>query len=145
MSKSPKSPKSPAEAANKPKRRRSWLRKLGMTLLILIALLCIARMATPWGIRWYVNRTLEQSQIYQGKIGEIEVNLWRGAYAIRDVRLVKMTGNVPVPFFAAERVEFALQWDALLHRKMVGRVRMERPDTSQYGKDSVKRDTTGAR
>jgi len=24
-------------------------------------------------------------------------------------------------------------------------VRMERPDTSQYGKDSVKRDTTGAR
>jgi hypothetical protein len=128
MSKSSKSSKSPAEAANKPKRRRSWLRKLGMTLLILIALLCIARMAMPWGIRWYVNRTLDQSQIYQGRVGEIDVHLWRGAYSIRDVRLLKMTGNVPVPFFSAERVEFALQWDALRHRKMVGRVRMERPE-----------------
>ena len=37
---------------------------------------------------------------YQGKVGEIDVHLWRGAYSIRDVRLVKMTGNVPVPFFS---------------------------------------------
>jgi hypothetical protein len=44
------------------------------------------------------------------------------------VRISKTTGNVPVPFFAAKRVDFALEWPALLHRKVVGRVLMEEPE-----------------
>src|SRR6266576_2454150 len=110
---------------DKPKRkRRRILRKLGLTFLILIGLIVLARPAMPWAVRWYVNRTLDRSLIYQGKIGDIDIHLWRGAYSIHDVRLVKMTGNVPVPLFAAERVDFAIQWDALLHRRLVGRVLM---------------------
>src|SRR5690242_6358402 len=81
----------------------------------------------PWAVRWYVNRTLDQSPIYQGKIGDVDIHLWRGAYSIHDVRLVKMTGNVPVPLFAAKRVDFAVQWNALLHHKVVGRFALVQP------------------
>jgi hypothetical protein len=113
----------------KPKRKpRRILRKLGLTLLILIGLVALARPMMPWAVRWYVNRTLDRSLVYQGKIGDIDIHLWRGAYSIRDVRLVKMTGNVPVPLFAAERVDFAMQWDALLHGRLVGQVLMQRPE-----------------
>ena len=35
---------------------------------------------------------------------------------------------MPVPFFAAKRVEFALEWKALLRRRIVGRVLMEDPE-----------------
>jgi hypothetical protein len=112
-------------AAKKPRSRWRFVRR---TALVLIILLCAARLAMPKFIRWYVNRTLDQSIIYQGKIGAVEVHLYRGAYSIRDVRIVKMTGNVPVPLFAANRVEFAVQWNALLHRKIVGRMSIEKPE-----------------
>jgi hypothetical protein len=61
-----------------------------------------------------VNRTIDQSPLYDGEIGDIDVHLWRGAYAIRDIRLDKTTGSVPVPLFACRRVDLAIQWDALL-------------------------------
>ena len=121
-------PQSASKPIKRPKRRRRWLRRIGITFLLILGLLIILRPMMPWAVRWYVNRTLDQSPIYQGKIGDVELHLWRGAYSIRDIRLVKMTGNVPVPLFSAPRVEFAMQWDALVHGRLVGRVLMERPE-----------------
>jgi hypothetical protein len=97
---------------------------------VLVIVLIAARIAMPYGIRWYVNGILEQSQMYEGRIGQIHVHLWRGAYSIDDVRLNKVTGNVPVPFYTAKRVDFAIQWDALVHGKIVGRVLMEEPEVN---------------
>jgi hypothetical protein len=129
------------------KRRPLWrrvLRTLFIVVLVLLALIAIARPMMPWGIRWYVNRTLDRSQLYQGKIGQVELSLWRGAYAIDDVRIVKITGNVPVPLFAGKRVEFALQWDALLQRKLVGKVVMEEPELTFVAAPSAGESQTGA-
>ena len=118
-----------SNSINPPKRvRRSKWRFVRRGLVVLIVLLIAGRLAMPRLLRNYVNRTLDRSQMYQGKIGDIDVNLWRGAYAIHDVRLVKMTGNVPVPFFAAKRVEFAVQWNAILHGKIVGRFQVDQPE-----------------
>jgi hypothetical protein len=82
----------------------------------------------PWAVRSYVNRTLDRNPLYAGQIGAIDIHLWRGAYSIRDIRLSKITGNVPVPFFSSRRVDFALEWEALLHRRVVGRMIMEQPE-----------------
>jgi hypothetical protein len=71
---------------------------------------------------------LDQSQLYRGKIGDVEVNLWRGAYAIDDVRISKISGDVPVPLFSGKRVEFAVEWHALMHRKIVGKVVIDEPE-----------------
>jgi hypothetical protein len=131
-----------------PKRRRPFWRRLvrGTFFLFLFLglLLLIARPMMPWAVRWYVNRTLDQSQIYQGRIGDIDLSLWRGAYSIKDVRLVKMTGNVPVPLFSAPRVEFAVQWDALLHGKVVGRMLMERPELNFVAANDEAESQSGA-
>src|SRR5688572_27723044 len=118
----------PPKNATKPhKRRRRW-RWVAIILLILIAIFGIARAMMPWAVRDYVNRTLDRNPLYAGEIGEVEIHLWRGAYSINDVRISKTTGSVPVPFFAAKRVDFAIQWDALLHRTIVGQVVMEEPE-----------------
>ena len=58
----------------------------------------------------------------------MHIHLWRGAYSIEDVRINKTTGDVPVPFFAAKRVDFALEWKAFRQRKVVGRVLMDQPE-----------------
>jgi hypothetical protein len=53
------------------------------------------------------------------------------------------TGHVPVPFFAAKRVDFAIQWNALLHREVVGRVLMEEPELNFVDAPSESEDQSG--
>ncbi len=104
------------------------MRTLGFVLLGLAIILGIARLFMPWAVRDYVNRTLDRNPLYSGTIGNVDIHLWRGAYTINDVRLNKTTGAVPVPFFSAKRIDFAIQWNALFHRKIVGRITMEEPE-----------------
>jgi len=110
------------------KKKHHRLRKVGYVLLGLIVLLCVARLLLPWFVRDYVNRTLDRNQMYSGTIGHVEIHLLRGAYSIRDIKLDKTTGNVPVPFFSAKRVDFSIQWNALIHHRMVVRLSMEQPE-----------------
>ncbi len=109
-----------------PKRHR--LRKLGYVLLLLIALLGIARLFLPWFVRDYVNRTLDRNELYAGTIGPVQIHLLRGAYSITDIKLSKRTGDVPVPFFSAKRLDFAIQWNALVHHRVVARILMQEPE-----------------
>jgi Domain of Unknown Function (DUF748) len=116
-----------ANTAPRPKKHRR-LRRWGIFFLILALILTSVRIALPSLVRDYVNRTLDRNPMYSGKIGEVQIHLYRGAYSIQDISISKTSGNVPVPFFAAKRVEFALQWNALLHRRLVALVYMEKPE-----------------
>ncbi len=111
-----------------PRPKRQFWHRLGILLLVLVVALGIARAMLPTLVRDYVNRTLDRNPLHDGTIGEVSIHLWRGAYSISQVRIVKTTGNVPVPFFAARQVDFALEWPALLHGRLVGRVLMEQPE-----------------
>jgi hypothetical protein len=127
------------------KRRRRWPRVLGISFATLVVLLVAVRTALPSFLIWYVNRTIDKNPLYDGKIGDIEVFLWRGAYQIKDIRLVKTTGTVPVPLFAAKQVDLAIQWDALVHGKVVGRIRMDQPELNFVdSKGDDTEDQTGA-
>lgn len=113
-------------------------------MLLLAALAGVGRAMMPWAVRDYVNRTLDRNPLYEGRIDEIQIHLWRGAYSIQNVRISKTAGNVPVPFFAAKRVDFAIQWNALLHRRIVGRVLMEEPELNFVDASSEGEAQTGA-
>ena len=133
----------PEEADRKRIRGRRW-RRLGLVLLVLVALGSIGRALLPWLVRDYVNRTLDRNPLYAGKIGKVRLHLWRGAYSIQDTTISKTTGNVPVPFFAAKRVDFAIQWPALLHRRVVGRVLMEQAEMNFVDAPAEGEGQTGA-
>jgi hypothetical protein len=133
----------PAPPKQRPRRRHGW-RIAGIVLLSLIVVLGTGRSMMPWAVRDYVNRTLDKNPLYAGEIGEVEIHLLRGAYAIRDVRISKTTGNVPVPFFASKRVDFAIQWDALFHRKVVGQLVMEEPELNFVDGPGESGDQSGA-
>jgi hypothetical protein len=115
------------ESGSKPEKSQRRLRKVILVLLIVVAIFALGRALMPWAVRDYVNRTLDRNPLYSGRIGPVSIHLWRGAYSIDDVNISKTTGNVPVPFFSAKRIDFAIQWGTLLHRKIVGRVLMVEP------------------
>jgi hypothetical protein len=110
-----------------PKRRNLW-RTLAICVVVLAIILAIGRAILPWFLRDYVNRTLDRNPLYSGKIGQVQVHLWRGAYSIHDVTISKTTGDVPVPLFDSKRLDFAIQWNALFHHKVVGRLLMDQPE-----------------
>jgi len=114
---------------DRPRRRHRW-RAGAVVLLFLVLLAVIGRVMLPGVVRDYVNRTLDRNTSYSGNIGEIQIHLWRGAYSIHDIKLNKATGDVPMPLFAAKRVDFTLQWKALLHGRVVGQVLMEGPEVN---------------
>src|SRR6185295_8351761 len=111
-----------------PRKKHRVLRRLGIALLVLICLLGVVRLALPSFVRDYVNRTLDRNPLYSGTIGPVQIHLWRGAYSIEDIKISKTTGNVPVPLFSAKRLDFAVQWNALIHGRVVGRIVIDQPE-----------------
>src|SRR5690348_12723986 len=95
-------------SGDRPRAKHRRLRITGFIFLGLIVILGIARLILPWVLRDYVNRTLDRNPLYSGTIGRVQVHVVRGAYSIHDVRISKTTGDVPVPFFSAKEVDFAI-------------------------------------
>lgn len=111
---------------------------------MLVVLLIAGRIALPTFLVWYVNRTIDKSVVYEGRIEDVDVYLWRGGYTIEKIRLVKTTGAVPVPLFAADRVDLVIQWDALLAGKVVGKMELHRPELNLVDAEEDADDQTGA-
>ncbi len=133
-----------APAGKKPARRHRLWRTLGIILLVLVVIGAVGRALLPWGIRNYVNRTLDRNTLYSGRIGPVHVHLLRGAYSIENIRISKTTGTIPVPFFAARQVDFAVQWDALVHGRVVARILMDEPQLNFVDSSDASTSQTGA-
>ena len=127
----------------KPVKHRRWPRALLIVFFGLVAVLAVGRSILPWAVRNYVNRTLGRSPLYSGSIGDVRIHLWRGAYSIESIQLNKTTGNVPVPFFSAPKVDLAVQWKALWHGRVVGRVLLESPEINFVDSSSDADSQTG--
>jgi hypothetical protein len=134
----------PADEVRKHKRRRITRRSIGLALLILLGITLIARAFAPQVVTWYVNRTINRSIQYTGSIDDIDLSLWRGAYQIKHVRLLKKTGNTPAPLFECQEIDLAVDWSALLGGRVVGVVRVQQPQVNFVDGPSDSGDQTGA-
>jgi hypothetical protein len=94
----------------------------------LVLLLVGIRLALPFAIKYYVNNQLRKIPEYSGKIGEVRVHLWRGAYEINNVVISKTTGVVPVPLFSVPVLDLSIQWRELFHGAVVGDVLLKQPE-----------------
>lgn len=126
-----------------------FLRRLGrfqiQFLMVLVALLLAARAVLPHFVKKYANETINRLPGYGGHIGDVDIHLWRGAYTINDIDIFKTDGDVPVPFFAADSVDFSVEWRALFQGALVAKIKFFHPqinfvagpteETSQVGVD----------
>jgi hypothetical protein len=117
-----------AKTAHPPRVRRHRRRK--MILIVfgsLLVLLITLRIALPYILLRLVNKELTQIKGYSGHVNDIDVALIRGAYSIKDIKLDKVGGKVPVPFFSASVIDLSLEWAALFHGAIDGKIRAEHP------------------
>jgi hypothetical protein len=109
--------------ARLPRSTRYWLPGLLLLVLLLVAL----RLALPSILLSYVNTTLDKIPGYDARIADVDVALWRGAYVIYGLEMVKVESGVKTPFVEIPKTDLSIEWKALLQGKMVGEVELQGP------------------
>lgn len=105
-------------------RRDKWL----IAVVVVIVVLVAVRVALPTVIRDSVNRQLQALEQYDGHVEDVDLALWRGAYGIDNVRIVKTGGDQPEPFFSADRIDLSVEWRSLLRGSLVAQGAFQRPN-----------------
>jgi uncharacterized protein DUF748 len=106
--------------------RDKWLWSIAAVVVLLVA----ARVALPYVLKDEVNRRLMALPNYDGHVADVDVALWRGAYRVEGVRLVKTGAKSPTPFFDGDRIDFSVEWKSLLHGRIVAECEMWRPNVN---------------
>lgn len=133
-----------------PAKRRHLVRKTAFWIvLVLVAALVGGRIYLPYWVKNYVNETLNDIDGYRGSVKDIDIALYRGAYAIHGLELFKIDKNIPVPFLDIRTIDLSLQWGALFRGEVVGDVTLDRPvinfargSTGQSAQTGVETDWT---
>jgi hypothetical protein len=118
-------------------------RKVLIAVLVFAAVLIVARAALPYVVKDYVNDKLASLDSYRGHVGDIDIHLWRGAYSIDDIQILKTGASRPVPFFKSDRVNFSVEWRSLWHGSIVSEASFVRPQLNLVSANSEKESQLG--
>lgn len=112
-----------------------------IAVLITVVLLVAIRLALPYVILHYANKSLANMEGYRGHIEDINIALIRGAYQIDSIYLNKLDSvtQKETPFFAASMIDLAVEWKALFRGSFVGDVTLTNPSL-RFTKDKVEPD-----
>jgi len=145
-------PVKPSEppCAVRPKVRAKWLgpafSRTTIGLVVLVLLLVSARLALPFALKSAINERLSHIPDYRGSVESVGIALWRGAYFLERVKVVKLAGNgKEEPFFFSRSIDFSIAWREIFRGKFVsdivvngGRlnfVKAPTPENSQLAAD----------
>lgn len=125
-------------------------KKYSIPVIIIICLIII-RLILPSVVLCYANRSLTKLNSYYGHIDDIGLSLYRGAYQINGMYLNKVdtVTNKQTDFFKVRSIDLSIQWRALLHGKIAGKLYFDSPvliftkDKTEIG--TVKKDTSDFR
>jgi hypothetical protein len=105
-------------------------RKITIVLLAVLLLLVAARLAMPYVVKDYVNDRLMALDSYDGHVGDIDIHLWRGAYSIDSIEIVKTGASRPVPFFRSDRINLSIEWRSLFRGSIVSEASFLGPEVN---------------
>src|SRR5690349_19856581 len=105
------------------RRRDKWLIATAVLIVVVVAI----RAALPSMVRDYLNDHLQALEGYDGHVRDVDIALWRGAYAVDGIEIVRTGGKHPTPFFASDRIDFSVEWRSLLRGSLVAEGEFQRP------------------
>lgn len=108
-------------------RVRSWPRRTVIALAIVASVLAAARIAMPSVVKHQVNERLAAIPGYWGQVEDVGIALWRGAYKLDGLQILKIEGAGREPFFAARRIDFSIAWRELFRGKIVSDIFVDQP------------------
>jgi hypothetical protein len=121
------------------KKKKAFFKRTGIRILLGVLVLLVAlRIALPYIVLKYANKTLSHMHGYYGHVNDIDIALYRGAYKINNIYLHKIDtlSMQESEFFEARQIDLSVHWSALLEGKIVGELELEDPRI-KFLKDKV--------
>jgi hypothetical protein len=116
-----------------------------VAIVTLVVLLIIVQIALPYLVRNYLNDKLRDMGAYSGHVDDVDIALWRGAYAINGLRVTKVDGKVPVPLLDIPRTDIAVSWHSLWYdHAVVARMEFFQPVLNFVDAGNKQASQTGA-
>ena len=112
--------------------------KIVIAVLIVAGLLVSARLAMPYVVKDYANHKLAALAAYDGHVEDVDIHLWRGAYSIDGIEIVKTGAKRPVPFFKARRLNLSVEWRSLWRGSLVSEATFLNPEVNLVQAESKK-------
>jgi hypothetical protein len=136
-------------ASSTPPKKRRWLIIVGSIVVLLI----VARLAMPYFVLKYVNRTLSEMDQYYGHVEDIDIALLRGAYVINDIKIERINSenkqHDTIPFFKSPAIDLSIEWKAIFRGSVVGEIYVENPVLNfvkgKHKGEDIKADTSDFR
>lgn len=112
----------------KQKTKNKRNRKIKVTIVIVLTLVAI-RVALPYAVLHYTNKTLSEMDGYYGHIEDIDLAIYRGAYKINDIYINKVDAKTQkqTDFFSSSAIDLSIEWRALFKGSLVGELVFEEP------------------
>lgn len=110
--------------ANRPFYRR---KRFIIPLVLLVGLIGF-RLYLPTLVKDYVNKTLANIPGYYGHVADIDISLWRGAYAIDSMYLNVVDGQTEIPFLKIPHTDLSVEWRSLLKGRLVSEIYVSNPE-----------------
>lgn len=110
-------------------RRHRKRKKALVIVFIVLALIVAARIALPYMVLNYANKSLAEMNGYSGHIQDIDIALIRGAYKIDSIyiNMVDSTTRTETPFISASLLDLSIEWRSLFRGSLVGEIIVENP------------------
>lgn len=103
-------------------------RRLLLGLAVACLLLLALRAALPSVLRYAINERLAKVDGYAGRVDDVNLQLFRGAYQLEGVNILKHAeGGRLEPLLAVKKIDFSLAWRELFHGRVVSDIVLTAP------------------
>jgi hypothetical protein len=113
--------------------RRQAKKRLLIVLGVLVLLLVAIRVALDPIVTKYINHVIAKNESYTGKIDDVDIHLFRGAYTIQGLVLEKKDGKSVTPFLDIPEIDLSVEWKALIHGSVVAKIELREPKVNFVG------------
>lgn len=114
-----------------PEERKKRKRKRRIIWGSIIVALVVFRLFLPYIVLHYVNGKLANLEEYYGHVDDIDIHLYRGAYEIKDIKILKKVDKGAkkdtIPFFKSPSIDLSIEWKSIFHGAIVGEIAVEEP------------------
>ena len=121
-------------------------RSLNRTLIwvgVIALLLLITHLTLPYWLTKFLNKRLENLEGYKGHIDHVSLQLYRGAYQLHDLSIVKVDGTKQVPFVRVNEIDISLSWRALFKGAVVADFVFDEPEVNFVDGESEQQSQAG--
>ncbi|WKN43644.1 DUF748 domain-containing protein [Tunicatimonas pelagia] len=117
------------------------MKKAGIALAIIIGVFILLHFLLEPFVERYVNQQLSSLEEYTGQVSDIDIHLYRGAYQVKGLELVKRNSEASDPFLQIDTIDLSVEWGALFDGRVVGEVILSHPTVTMIVTPTVEGDS----